>query len=352
MATLKNATKTKNCRGGSGKIVILLILVVAAIGAGVYFSGNKSEEGTTEQASAASTEQNVEQQVASLESQAGNETPAATPEEPAPAAIAVEKPPKIAPGNPIVAKLNGKEIKRVDVLRFTQQLSPQARQQPIEKLYPFALEQLINNQVISEKVKGADFSEDSLFKEQMAQAEINITRTIFMQKEVEKRITEKRVKKEYAKYKKTFPDIDEVKAAHILVSDEAKAKALIEELNGGADFSELAKANSIDKSSAPTGGVMNYVTKTEVVQPFAKAAFALKAGEYTKEPVQSRFGYHIIKMQDKRKRPPVDFETAKPQIEIQLRPMILEEVVDEWKAASKIEKFDINGNEIEPAAGK
>ncbi len=338
MMASKNTITTRASEKGSAKITVLVIFLLAVIGGGAYYMKDKdiaAPEKVKEETVAAKTENTLEQQVASLETQSGEEEEetATTKEE---SSFVIEA------GNPIVAILDGKEIKREDILRFIQQMAPQIKRQPIETLYPFALDQLINNQLISQKVAGADLGDDPMVREQMAAIKNNVIRTVFMQKEVEKRITEARIKKEYEQYKKAFPDVEEVKAAHILVEDEAKAKTLIEELDTGADFAELAKINSKD-NSALEGGVLNYFTKTEVVPAFAEAAFAIKVGEYSESPVKSKFGYHIIKVQEKRNRPPVDFETAKPQIQVQLRSVILEEVLQEWKDSAKVEKFDING---------
>jgi peptidyl-prolyl cis-trans isomerase C len=167
---------------------------------------------------------------------------------------------------------------------------------------------------------------------------------------VNKKISESRLKDAYEKYVKAFPDVQDVKARHILVKDEAKAKDLIKQLGEGKDFAELAKANSTD-GTAQNGGELGYFAKTEVVPPFADAAFALNVGEYSKTPVKTDFGYHVIKVEEKRKRPPAAYDEIKPLLETQLRREILEETVEAWRDDAQIERFDINGKPIEPAGG-
>jgi peptidyl-prolyl cis-trans isomerase C len=257
--------------------------------------------------------------------------------------------PVIKPGNPVVAKVGAKDITRADVLNFIQTLPPQTRQMPVEQLFPLAQQQLVNTQVIIDKTKGVKLDGDPEVKKQMDLAKEQIVRSVYLQKEVDKQITDAKVKDAYATYVKNFPaDIQEVKAAHILVKDEAKAKDLIKQLNGGGDFAKLASENSID-ATAKNGGELGYFAEKEVVPPFAKAAFATAVGTYTKAPVKTDFGYHIIKVEDKRKRPPADFETAKPLIEAQLRREILEGMIKDWRDQSKVEVFDINGDKVAAA---
>src|SRR5690606_15324651 len=129
---------------------------------------------------------------------------------------------------------------------------------------------------------------------QMEVVKENIVRNVFVEDAVDKKITDERLKRAYEQYKAGFPDINEVDAWHIRVKEEAKAAELIAKLDGGGDFETLAKENSID-ATAQKGGHVGWFGKDDVVPAFSKAAFALKDGEYTKTPVKTDFGYHVIK---------------------------------------------------------
>jgi peptidyl-prolyl cis-trans isomerase C len=316
---------------GNAGIIALVVLVVVAIGAFAYFAtqkGNQSVAATDVPAAANTADAGA--------------NPAATAN--------ASGQPQIAPGNPVVAKVDGKDITRMDVLNFVQTLPPQTRQMPIEQLFPLAVDQLVNTQVIVEKTKGVKLDSDPEVQKQVELAKEQIVRTVYLQKEVEKKVTDARLKEAYELYKKNFPDVQEARARHILVKEESKAKDLIKQLDGGADFAELAKQNSTD-GTAPNGGDLGYFTEKDVVPAFGKAAFGTAPGSYTKTPVKSDFGYHIIKVEDKRKRPPAEFEAAKPFLEVQVRRAILEDMIKNWREQAKIETFDINGNKIEPSAG-
>ncbi len=258
--------------------------------------------------------------------------------------------PDVKQGNPVVAKAGGEEIKRLDVLNFIQGLPPQTRQAPIDQLYSMALEQVISAKIIAGKTKNVDLDNDPEVKKQLEEAKTQITRSVYLQKEVEKKIDDAKLKEIYSEYVKNFPAIEDVGARHILVKEEKKAKDLIKKLDGGADFAELAKENSTD-GTAKNGGYLGYFAKADVVPEFGKAAFETKPGTYTKKPVKTEFGYHIIKTEETRKRPPAPFEEIKPMLEAQARRQLLDEIIQGWRDEANIERFDINGNPIEPASG-
>ena len=312
-------------QSGNAGIIALVVLAVAAIGAFAYFATQKSNTSvaaTTSTAPAAAT------------TAAADGTPAA----------AVPQT-EIVPGNPVVAKVDGKDITRLDVLNFVQTLSPQVRQLPIDQLFPMAVDQLVNTQIIIEKTKDVNLDSDPEVQKQLAAAKDQIERSVYIQKEVEKQVDEGKVKKAYDAYVKGFPDAEEVKARHILVKDEAKAKELITKLDAGEDFAKLATENSTD-GTAKAGGELGYFTEKEVVPAFAAAAFATTPGSYTKTPVKTDFGFHVIKVEEKRKRPPATLEQAKPFLEAQVRREVLEGIIKDWRSSAKIETFDINGNKI------
>jgi peptidyl-prolyl cis-trans isomerase C len=237
----------------------------------------------------------------------------------------------------------------VDLFNFIQQLPPQTRQLPAEQLFPVALEQLVNGQVVQQKTDDVNLENDPEVQKQMEEIKDNVMREVYLKRLIDERLTEDRLKSAYNDYVESFPAVEEVKASHILVKEEAKAQELLKQLEGGSDFAELAKANSTD-GTAQNGGDLGYFAKTDVVAPFAEAAFSTAPGSYTKTPVKSDFGYHIIKVEDKRQRPAPEYEAAKPFIEGQMRRIILDEMIQEWRKTAQIERFDINGQPLKENA--
>lgn len=253
--------------------------------------------------------------------------------------------PEIKMGNPVVAKVNGNDIMRTDVLNFISTLPLQVRQQPIQELFPAALDQVVGNRVLSEKSKEAGLDEDPEVLQLLEQAKGQIIRNVYVERQIAERMTQKRLLKAYEDVLNTLEEVQETRASHILVETEDEAKDLIAKLDEGADFAELAK----EYSKGPTGengGDLNYFAKDQMVPEFADAAFALDVGQYSKAPVQTQFGWHVIKVTDRRVRPEPEFEALKPQLENQVRQEILMELLKEWEKGVKIEKFDINGDPV------
>ena len=126
-------------------------------------------------------------------------------------------------------------------------------------------------------------------------------------------VTDADIKARYEKEVAATPTEEEVSARHILVKTEEEAKAIIAELDTGKDFSELAKEKSTGPSAAQ-GGDLGFFTKGRMVPEFEAVAFALKPGEYAKEPVKTQFGWHVIKLEDRRQAAPPAFEEVADQV--------------------------------------
>ncbi|MCB1556793.1 MAG: peptidyl-prolyl cis-trans isomerase [Alphaproteobacteria bacterium] len=170
-------------------------------------------------------------------------------------------------------------------------------------------------------------------------------RNVFVERALAERISDDKLKESYDSLIASLPPVEETRARHILVPDEEKARALIESLNEGADFEDLAKENSTGPSG-PNGGDLGYFSKDQMVPEFADAAFSLPVGAYSKDPIQTQFGWHVIKVEDRRVRPAPSFESLKPQLEAQLRQQALNDLVEAWQTDANVQTFDINGEAI------
>lgn len=279
--------------------------------------------------------------------------PAAAPAASTPAATAPAASTPAAPADPVVARVNGEELHKSDVTRMVSQLPPQVQQMPIEMIYPAVIDQLISGKLVASAGQKAGLADSPEVKEELKRAEERAVQRAYIQKEIKARITPEALDKAYQDYLKENPAQEEVKAAHILVEKEDEAKAIIAQLKKGADFAKLAKEKSKDAAAAAQGGDLGYFTKDAMVEPFAKAAFAMKPGEVSKEPVKTQFGWHIIKVEDKRTQPQPTLEEVKPQLEQALSKDIVTALVEELRGKAKIETFQIDGSPMpkeEPAA--
>lgn len=338
------AGKKKN----TGLMAIIAVVIIAAGGVMAYMSQKVETTDAPETQVEADAPMNDETQTTDVETAAGEEKAAevasdATDTQTQEQGVVVES------GNPVVAKVDGKEITRVDVYNFIKAMPQNMQQLPAQMVYPLALEQTINTRIVQNKANEANLQEDPEVIKQVEMAKQQIARNVFLQRQVEGEITEAKVKKAYDDFIKKQPAAEERKASHILVATEEEAKAAIKRLDDGADFAELAKELSTGPTG-PNGGDLGYFGKGDMVPEFAEVAFSMEKGTYTKEPVQTQFGYHVIKVLDSRPKPNPTLEELAPSIEAELRREALEGMVEQWRESVKIEQFDINGKPIKEGA--
>lgn len=248
--------------------------------------------------------------------------------------------------DPVVAKVDGAPIYRTDVLEFMKTLPPQLQQADPKSIFPMAIGQVINGKIVDEKVKAESVENSPEVAKRLAEAKIQIARAVYAEQAIQKEFSNDLVKKAYDDIVKNMPKVDEVHARHILVDDEAQAKDIIKKLSGGAKFEDLAKEFSKDKSNSASGGDLGYFAQADMVKEFADAAFALKSNEFSKTPVKTQFGFHVIQALEKRPRPAPKFEDIKGQLEGQVRRDILGKLVEKWNAEAKIEQFDWDGKPL------
>ena len=155
-------------------------------------------------------------------------------------------------------------------------------------------------------------------------------------------ITEDEMKEYFEENKESFNEEEQVKASHILVKDEKTAKEVIEKLNAGEDFAELAKEYSTDEGSAEEGGDLGYFEYGDMVEEFSEAAFNLEEGEIS-EPVKSDYGYHIIKVTGKKEAKEATFEDHKEEIKTILFDNEINSKYQDWLDETK-DKYKIKNS--------
>ncbi len=264
------------------------------------------------------------------------------------AAIAVAATLAVAPAafaqtpDPVVATVNGASILRSDIEAARSQLPEQYRSLPMEQVFQPILNQLIRTKLLSQKARDAKMQETEAHKRSVALIEDRLLEQVYLQQAIEKRLTDKALRDRYETAVKSFPTSEEVRARHILVKTEAEAVAIIKEISGGADFAKLAAEKSIGPSKT-RGGDLDYFGRGQMVKSFEDAAFALEKGAVTEKPVQSQFGWHVIKVEDKRQSKPPSFEDAREQISQEMSQEAAGDVVKELTEGANIQRFDLDG---------
>ncbi len=247
-----------------------------------------------------------------------------------------------APADPaaVVATVNGKNITEADLSLAEGELSQQFAQLPPEQRRAAALSAAIEIKVLADKAVADGLDKDPEFQRRVAFLQQRALHGEMVEKEVVGKITDDELRARYDKEIAAQPPVNEVHARHILVKTKEEAEKIIKELDGGADFQKLANEHTSDPSGKTNGGDLGYFGPGQMVPEFDKAAQALAVGAYTKEPVQTQFGWHVIKVEDKRIAPPPPFE----QVEAQVRNLVIRDkyldLLNKAKEGSKVEISD------------
>lgn len=238
------------------------------------------------------------------------------------------------PDDKVIMTIDAIDIRQSDFVLF-EQLDPSFQNLQGAQKQLAILSAIIDVKSLAKQAASESFDQTEAFKQRMALLQERSLHNSYFQEKIVKIITEDDIKERYIKeVAATEPEL-EVRARHILVETEAEAKAIIAELQGGSDFEALAKEKSTGPSG-PQGGDLGYFGKGQMVPSFEAAAFELEAGAITDQPVQTQFGFHIIKVEDKRERPFPPFE----QVEAQIRQVLFREKYVELVEGAR-QKVDI-----------
>ncbi|MBN9032200.1 MAG: peptidylprolyl isomerase [Rhizobiales bacterium 63-7] len=239
----------------------------------------------------------------------------------------------------VVATVGGEPVHQSELDVAIAGLDPQLAQMPDDQKKIAALSSLIDIKLLSKSAAAEGLDKTDDFKSRMQYLTDRELHGAYFRKNIVDTLKPEEVKARYDKEVASLPKEEEVHARHILVKTEDEAKAIIAELDAGKDFAELAKAKSTD-SNKNDGGDLGWFGKGRMVKEFEDAAFALEKGAYSKTPVKSEFGFHIIKVEDKRIAPPPPFE----QVEAQVRNLVIRDkyldLLNKAKEGSKVEISD------------
>lgn len=262
-------------------------------------------------------------------------------------ALAAPKPPA---KNPVVARVNGVVIHRSEVLLARQDLPQQYRSLPLKMLYKPLLNQIVDRKLIAEAAEKEKLDHDPAVKRRLALAREQTLESAYIERRLKPEVTEAKLKALYAAKVKTMKPVEEVRARHILVKTKAEAEQIIAELkkDKGADFAKLAKEKSIDPS-ASNGGELGYFTEDQMVPSFAKAAFALKPGQFSQTPVHSPFGWHVIEVEARRTKPVPTFEKMAPKLREDVIQTTVAKVIKNLRAEAKIKLYNEDGSPMAAA---
>ncbi|MGB3875206.1 peptidylprolyl isomerase [Shinella zoogloeoides] len=244
-----------------------------------------------------------------------------------------------AAADPVVAKVGAVEIHESELKLGMAGLDPQLANLPDDQKRVAALSSIIDVKLLAADADKEGLQDTADFKQRLAFLTDRELHNAYFKKHVVDAVTPEEVKARYEKEIAAIEPQDEIRARHILVKTEEEAKAIIKDLDAGKDFVEIAKEKSTDPNKSE-GGDLGYFAKGRMVPEFEAAAFALEKGAYSKEPVKTQFGYHVIKVEDKRKQQPPALDQVEPQVrQLVMRDKYLE-LLEKAKAAAPIDITD------------
>jgi peptidyl-prolyl cis-trans isomerase C len=266
------------------------------------------------------------------------------------AALLCVQPSRADSADPVVAKVNGTEIHESDVALAEQELGPSLAQMDPATKHENVVSFLIDVKLAAKVAEDKKLQDTDDFKKRFAFAHDRLLMDNLLAKEGKEATTDEAMRKVYDDAAKQIAGEQEVRARHILVETEDEAKQVEEELKKGADFAELAKKKSKDPGAAD-GGDLGFFTKEQMVPEFSAVAFALEPGKIS-DPVKSQFGWHVIKVEEKRNRKPPEFDQVKSQLETYVTRKAQAEYVTKLREGAKIERFDVASDQAKPDATK
>src|ERR1700742_4325634 len=238
----------------------------------------------------------------------------------------------------VLAKVNGSEIRQSDVALAEEELGPSLAQMDPATKDENVLAFLIDMKLVAKAAEDKKVEDSDDFKKRMGFTRSRLLMDSLLASEGKAATTDEAMKKVYEDAAKQITGEQEVHARHILVETEDEAKAVKAELDKGADFAELAKKKSKDPGAAD-GGDLGFFTKEQMVPEFSAVAFALEPGKIS-DPVKSQFGWHIIKVEEKRNRKAPDYAQVKAQIETYVTRKAQADYDSKLREAAKIERTD------------
>jgi peptidyl-prolyl cis-trans isomerase C len=241
--------------------------------------------------------------------------------------------------DPVVARVNGVDIRDSDIAFAEEEIGGNMPSIPPEQKRDYLINYLVDVIVLSQAAEKQKLDDRPDVKHRLAFDHNRLLMEALLQDAGKAALSDEAEHKLYDEAIKQVKAEEEVHARHILVVSEDEAKAILAQLKGGADFIVLAKEKSKDPGSAESGGDLGYFTKEQMVPEFAEVAFKLGKGQLS-DPVKTQFGWHIIKVEDRRTKPTPTFEQVKPQIENYIAHRAQAELVENLRKSANVERLD------------
>ena len=244
----------------------------------------------------------------------------------------------VAGSDPVVARVNGVEIKQSDLALAEEDVGADIQATSPEAKREHLISYLADIIIVTQAAEKKNVVDNPDFKRRLAFLRNKLLMGFELQEETKAALSDEAMRQTYDDAVKSAGGQEEVHARHILVDNEDEAKAIVAQIKAGGDFATIAKEKSKDPGAAE-GGDLGYFTKDQMVPEFAEVAFKMYPGQLS-NPVKTQFGWHIIKVEDRRTKQPPEFDKVKSQIEAFLSRKAQTDFITKLRQTAKIERLD------------
>ncbi len=238
----------------------------------------------------------------------------------------------------VVATVDGNKI-TLSEIETARSSNPQLGAMPLETVYEPLLDNIIDLNVVAAAAKAEKVQETPEYKKMLKDFEKSLLARYYLEQRAKKEQTKEKLEALYEQFKKDNPPQEEMSAAHILLKTEKEARDVIKQLEKGADFAELA--NKLSENKGLKDGDLGYFSRELMVPEFSEAAFAMKEGEISKQPVKTKFGYHVIKAGPRRLAEPPKFEEVERELMQMQAAKTVEDTMAKLRKKAKIVKTPV-----------
>jgi peptidyl-prolyl cis-trans isomerase C len=243
-----------------------------------------------------------------------------------------------ASADAVVATVDGREITESDLAVGAQSFVSELSQIPQQNRRQALIDALIDIELLARAAEAEGVDEDPIVKQRLSLVRDRALRAEYLRSKVFEAVTDEMIQQRFDEEMQSFEPADEISASHILLATEEEAQAVIDELDAGGDFAAIAGEKSLDPGSNGNGGSLGFFQRGQMVGQFEDAAFALaEVGDYTEEPVKSNFGWHVIRLDDRRAAPPPTLAQEQARIAEDLAREMFTAEIDKVRAAATIE---------------
>jgi peptidyl-prolyl cis-trans isomerase C len=248
--------------------------------------------------------------------------------------------------DPVIGSVDGKLIYLSDLTRVTATLPEQMRNVPFDSVLPVLLDRLIDHQALTMTARRAGLDRKPEIQREMQAAADRVLEQAWLGLVTPSQVTDAAIEARFNREYANRPATDEVHARHILVGSEDDAKGLLEQLKGGADFAAIARAISKDPDGKQ-GGDLGFFRRDQVWPGFADVAFALQPGQVGPVPIHNEFGWHVVKVEERRLVAPPTLSEVREKIRQELTTQAVQAAIADARGQMIIHKFNLDGSEID-----